>query len=66
MRPEPEPAPEAVLQEFPRLRAGTFIEAIYGLTTHKTHPEFPRLRAGTFIEAGRQVMTIWFIMISPP
>ena len=37
---------------FPRLRAGTFIEAISGDVDSAPIWQFPRLRAGTFIEAG--------------
>ena len=37
--------------QFPRLRAGTFIEAIKVKSDDLTGRVFPRLRAGTFIEA---------------
>ena len=36
---------------FPRLRAGTFIEAVYSTSSIDSAGAFPRLRAGTFIEA---------------
>ena len=39
------------LTRFPRLRAGTFIEAISKFPGGAYEAEFPRLRAGTFIEA---------------
>ena len=37
---------------FPRLRAGTFIEALEVEVTCTSELAFPRLRAGTFIEAS--------------
>ena len=50
------------LNGFPRLRAGTFIEATVsdGVITI-TKAGFPRLRAGTFIEANRNPLcrTSW-------
>ena len=38
-------------ESFPRLRAGTFIEAVEVSARGKPQRQFPRLRAGTFIEA---------------
>ena len=43
----------ALLRGFPRLRAGTFIEAEHG-DVEDARAAFPRLRAGTFIEADRR------------
>ena len=40
---------------FPRLWAGTFIEAVFGSAGKVDGDEFPRLWAGTFIEALRRV-----------
>ena len=52
LRPTHVPAHPPRSHRFPRLRAGTFIEA---KLKDSTLPEnlFPRLRAGTFIEARR-------------
>ena len=52
--------------EFPRLRAGTFIEAYSTSYPGHTHAhEFPRLRAGTFIEAVDSVAAAHSLMTFP-
>ena len=52
---------------FPRLRAGTFIEAHSHTDKEGNGTRFPRLRAGTFIEAGSISVTgPGFRLISPP
>ena len=55
------------MRRFPRLRAGTFIEAKKLEEAKAAGEEFPRLRAGTFIEAWRKTAIHELAnFISPP
>ncbi len=58
----------SVVVQFPRLRAGTFIEAWSENTrTVELTAGFPRLRAGTFIEANTdEAAATLALRISPP
>ena len=53
-------------REFPRLRAGTFIEVHLTREGRSCGTVFPRLRAGTFIEVPSSAAWASGSYISPP